>query len=932
MMSRNILRVLIILPLVLGGIITSAKLGKGLEKEFSLQTLQTVQIYADTADGEEINQYCTNWGECRNASRGTDMFQFTKGSVSSAFAPNSPYGPYSVKRVFQFFDTTSIPTEAQITDATLNFYFEDVQIGNKTIHVVPSTANIPLRLRDFSEVQFVSGGSATSSANSWAAITLNQNAIGWINKDGITKLALIHEYDLNDITPTDINGVTVAMAENQTNRPYLEISYSVPAAEADLSVRKTASDDAVTWGDPLTYRVTVTNHGPGDASNITIVDTLPDQVFFISLIFGQADCPIAPDGSTPGGTIQCVLASLPSGESATMVVDVAPLNGSGTLINSATVSADESDPDTANNTDTVNTTLIPFGTPTPTNTPAATDTPRPTATKTPKPSTATTSPTLTTTPTPANTPTATRTSQATATNTPEPPTATPLPTLATTATPPPWVPENPVCGQVRIVNSAPPCNLCTFNFIFFPSSGGPPAEWFPEGGGLYEDRYYRIQDPQVALWGPWESEVGSIYYRIYNQSSYVEVAPSTCPLPPTPTPTPKPADLIISDINIAPTTPSALENFSIIIKVKNTGDTRYNPGDGNYKVEVRFVTDLGDKDWTIELDSENTENAKRLSPTRLSALGPSGGSDTMDITIAGLILSGGFNGRMEVRLIPKSGDSNLDNNTRSSSLVVNGLLSVSCGALLFDVVIWYLLEPAKKAGYLRKAADEVTEVVLDTTSEIVPCVLNGFNRGCIANALNRLLSLVKSDNIFDVIDAIIRELLDATTVEHALGCTLDCIRAVFDAVGRLSGRGISANAVMVNSPVYVLVSNSRGQRAGFLDDGTPILEIADARIGSQGERKFLLYSGADTTQVRVKGIDTGTFSLLFVISRGDTALEVEYLNVPTTATMVGTIDTTNNQYVMSIDQNGDGNTDTTKAPDNVTIIKSETIYLPAIVK
>ncbi|GMU26344.1 MAG: hypothetical protein AMXMBFR16_12490 [Candidatus Uhrbacteria bacterium] len=367
------------------------------------------------------------------------------------------------------------------------------------------------------------------------------------------------------------------------------------------------------------------------------------------------------------------------------------------------------------------------------------------------------------------------------------------------------------------------------------------------------------------------------------------------------------------------------------MKVKNTGDTKYNPGDGNYKVEVRFITTLRDQDWTLYFDSENAESVKRMLPAKLPPVVPSGSYDTTDITLAGLIIPGAFNGRMEVHFVPKSGDSNLDNNTKTNSLIVNGLVTVSCGATLFDIVSKFLLGSAEKAGYIGMEAATATDIVLDTIFDVVPCVLNQFDRECIANALDKLLSLISPDKVFDAIAAIIEKLF--SIIPDALGCTLDIERALLDVVGRLSGRGISANAVVVESPIYVLVSNSRGQRAGFLDDGTPVLEIADARIVRQGERKFLIYSGIDTTQVRVKGIDTGIFSLLFTISRGNTATEVEYINVPTTAMTVGMIDTRNDQYTMSIDQNGDGVIDATRAPDNVKIIDSQQkLYLPLMIR
>ncbi len=151
---------------------------------------------------------------------------------------------------------------------------------------------------------------------------------------------------------------TISPAHYAVN--FYDFTVTSGSATADLSIRKTASASSVKWGDSLTYQVTVTNNGPGTATNVTIADTLSDKVFYSSLIFGQGNCPVTPSGSTPGGAIQCTVASLPSGSSATVTIYVSAANGSGTIINSATVSANESDPNTANNTATVSTTLISY--------------------------------------------------------------------------------------------------------------------------------------------------------------------------------------------------------------------------------------------------------------------------------------------------------------------------------------------------------------------------------------------------------------------------------------------------------------------------------------------------------------------------------------------------------------------------------------------
>ena len=121
---------------------------------------------------------------------------------------------------------------------------------------------------------------------------------------------------------------------------------------ADLSLTKTDAPDPVLVGDHLTYTLTVTNHGPGDATDVTLTDTLPPSVVFVS------SSPGAPTCSASAGTVTCDLGTLTNGASATVTLTVRP-TATGTISNTAQVAGNETDPDEANNTDTEATTVNP---------------------------------------------------------------------------------------------------------------------------------------------------------------------------------------------------------------------------------------------------------------------------------------------------------------------------------------------------------------------------------------------------------------------------------------------------------------------------------------------------------------------------------------------------------------------------------------------
>lgn len=132
---------------------------------------------------------------------------------------------------------------------------------------------------------------------------------------------------------------------------------------SDMSITKTDSPDPVARGGTLTYHMTVTNNGtpamPATTSRVTLTDVLPAGVTFVSATPSSGTC----SGTS---TVVCNLGIFPSGASATVdIVVTVNSNASGTLSNTASVSAATSDPTLANNTatavTTVNTAPIPTG-------------------------------------------------------------------------------------------------------------------------------------------------------------------------------------------------------------------------------------------------------------------------------------------------------------------------------------------------------------------------------------------------------------------------------------------------------------------------------------------------------------------------------------------------------------------------------------------
>lgn len=128
--------------------------------------------------------------------------------------------------------------------------------------------------------------------------------------------------------------------ENNTDRVT-----TIVGPTADLSISKAVSTTEVVVDNTLTYTLLVTNHGPSDATNVVVIDTLPSNVSVSSITASQGTC------YQIGDVITCNLGDLEKDQTIPIDIDIKP-NEPGFIINSADVSANEVDPNKCNNTTT----------------------------------------------------------------------------------------------------------------------------------------------------------------------------------------------------------------------------------------------------------------------------------------------------------------------------------------------------------------------------------------------------------------------------------------------------------------------------------------------------------------------------------------------------------------------------------------------------
>jgi uncharacterized repeat protein (TIGR01451 family) len=118
-------------------------------------------------------------------------------------------------------------------------------------------------------------------------------------------------------------------------------------ADADLGIEMTDTPDPVEAGEELTYTLLVTNYGPQDATGVTVWNTLPEEVTFIS----------ATDGcSVDAGVVTCNLGNLAMDDLVEITIVVIP-DVEGLITNVAVVSGNDMDPNPNNNTDAEETTV-----------------------------------------------------------------------------------------------------------------------------------------------------------------------------------------------------------------------------------------------------------------------------------------------------------------------------------------------------------------------------------------------------------------------------------------------------------------------------------------------------------------------------------------------------------------------------------------------
>ena len=204
---------------------------------FSVQPSYASTDYIITVDCQSYDGYLYDanavYSTVRNQTTATVIDTIATLAIGQSYSG----GLYKVYRSFVFFDTSSIPDDATIDNATLSFKVSTVPPSGKNFNLTiqngqPTYPHIPLEIGDYSYQHYSGdGGNISTSemvAGNYCNLSLSTTGLSWIDLDGNTKLVLRGDADLNATTPTTFDILSLKSTENgAASTPKLYIGYTV---------------------------------------------------------------------------------------------------------------------------------------------------------------------------------------------------------------------------------------------------------------------------------------------------------------------------------------------------------------------------------------------------------------------------------------------------------------------------------------------------------------------------------------------------------------------------------------------------------------------------------------------------------------------------------------------------------------------------------
>jgi uncharacterized repeat protein (TIGR01451 family) len=228
---------------------------------------------------------------------------------------------------------TSTPTATLTATPTATATSTPTATNTATGTVTTATATIPPATQT-SIVQTATAQALTATATTTA--------------NPATQTAVVQTATVQALTATATP--TATLSPPATGTPT-----ATPTPASNPGIFKLMAPAPVAVGAPIHVLLIVRSDGPGPATGVVVTDTLPPNTLFVSATPSQGSC-------TPAGsTVTCALGNMAVGAivNIRMVLQVTPAAAGTTLVNTATVAANEFDIDPTDNTTTATVFVVP---------------------------------------------------------------------------------------------------------------------------------------------------------------------------------------------------------------------------------------------------------------------------------------------------------------------------------------------------------------------------------------------------------------------------------------------------------------------------------------------------------------------------------------------------------------------------------------------
>ncbi len=211
----------------------------------------TVKIYAASGDGYVDPVYPGSWAT-QHADTTGRAIDYTSDISMARSAASGDYntGYLTITKSFAGFDTSVIPDDAEIIDASLNLNINDTMDHyNDAYSYITVLEGFQSSVSSLTGSDFAACGDATTNPtkgsndvditgitiNQYQPFDLNSTGKSWIDKEGYTKLCLREGHDIENIPVTNPTATPwwkesrikfdTSEKTGTTTDPYLEVTY-----------------------------------------------------------------------------------------------------------------------------------------------------------------------------------------------------------------------------------------------------------------------------------------------------------------------------------------------------------------------------------------------------------------------------------------------------------------------------------------------------------------------------------------------------------------------------------------------------------------------------------------------------------------------------------------------------------------------------------